>query len=88
MVFSIYRPIRRSITLTQPSAEAESRIADKLSLNLFSSGKLHIYRSILNTLTASPLLSVPPLPFNEIVADLTSKNVRRTLRRQRPDNEE
>lgn len=28
---SISRPIRRSITLTEPSAEAESRIADRLS---------------------------------------------------------
>lgn len=30
---SISRPIRRSITLTEPSAEAESRIADRLSFD-------------------------------------------------------
>lgn len=36
-LFSIARPIRRSITLTQPSAEAESRIADVLRFgSLFS----------------------------------------------------
>ena len=29
-VFSIYRPIRRSITLTEPTGDSESRIADRL----------------------------------------------------------
>lgn len=40
-LFCIARPIRRSITLTQPSAEAESRIADMLRFGWVFSWKVY-----------------------------------------------
>lgn len=87
-VFSIYRPIRRSITLTQPSAEAESRIADKLSFESLFKWQVTYLPKYFKYFDSFAAPERPPLPFNEIVADLTDKNVRRSLRRQRPDNEE
>ena len=87
-VFSIYRPIRRSITLTQPSAEAESRIADKLSFESLFKWQITYLPKYFKYFDSFAAPERPPLPFNEIVADLTDKNVRRSLRRQRPDNEE
>ena len=87
-VFSIYRPIRRSITLTQPSAEAESRIADKLSFESLFKWQITYLPKYFKYFDSFAAPERPPLPFNEIVADLTDKNVRRSLRRQLPDNEE
>lgn len=87
-VFSIYRPIRRSITLTQPSAEAESRIADKLSFESLFKWQITYLPKYFKYFDSFAAPERPPLPFNEIVAGLTDKNVRRSLRRQRPDNEE
>lgn len=87
-VFSIYRPIRRSITLTQPSAEAESRIADKLSFESLFKWQFTYLPKYFKYFDSFAAPVRPPLPFNEIVADLTDKNVRRSLRRQRPDKEE
>lgn len=87
-VFSIYRPIRRSITLTQPSAEAESRIADKLSFESLFKWQITYLPKYFKYFDSFAAPERPSLPFNEIVADLTDKNVRRSLRRQRPDNEE
>lgn len=87
-VFSIYRPIRRSITLTQPSAEAESRIADKLSFESLFKWQITYLPKYFKYFDSFDAPERPPLPFNEIVADLTDKNVLRSLRRQRPDNEE
>lgn len=87
-VFSIYRPIRRSITLTQPSAEAESRIADKLSFESLFKWQITYLPKYFKYFDSFAAPERPPLPFNEIVADLTDKNVPRSLRRQRPDNEE
>lgn len=87
-VFSIYRPIRRSITLTQPSAEAESRIADKLSFESIFKWQITYLPKYFKYFDSFAAPERPPLPFNEIVADLTDKNVRRSLRRHRPDNEE
>lgn len=87
-VFSIYRPIRRSITLTQPSSEAESRIADKLSFESLFKWQITYLPKYFKYFDSYAAPERPPLPFNEIVADLTDKNVRRSLRRQRPDNEE
>lgn len=87
-VFSIYRPIRRSITLTQPSAEAESRIADKLSFESLFKWQITYLPKYFKYFDSFAAPERPPLPFNEIVADLTDKNVRRSLRRQRPDKDE
>lgn len=87
-VFSIYRPIRRSITLTPPSAEAESRIADKLSFESLFKWQITYLPKYFKYFDSFAAPVRPPLPFNEIVADLTDKNVRRSLRRQRPDKEE
>lgn len=87
-VFSIYRPIRRSITLTQPTAEAESRIADKLSFESLFKWQIIYLPKYFKYFDSFAAPERPSLPFNEIVADLTDKNVRRSLRRQRPDNEE
>lgn len=87
-VFSIYRPIRRSITLTQPSAEAESRIADKLSFESLFKWQITYLPKYFKYFDSFAAPERPPLPFNEIVADLTDKNVRRSLRRQRSDIEE
>jgi hypothetical protein len=87
-VFSIYRPIRRSITLTQPSAEAESRIADKLSFESLFKWQITYLPKYFKYFDSFAAPERPSLPFNEIVADLTDKNVSRSLRRQRPQNEE
>lgn len=87
-VFSIYRPIRRSITLTEPSSEAESRIADKLSFESIFKWQITYLPKYFKYFDSFAAPERPSLPFNEIVAELTAKNVRCSLRRQRSDNEE
>lgn len=80
-VFSIYRPIKRSITLTEPSAEAESRIADRLSFeSLFKWRVTYLprYFKYFDSFDAPPR---PEIPYRDVVSDLTSRNVKKTLKR-------
>lgn len=78
-VFSIYRPIRRSITLTEPSAEAESRIADRLrfeSLFKWQFTYLPRYFKYFESFDA-PMREA--IPFREVIADLTDSSPTRRL---------
>lgn len=49
-VFSVYRPIRRSITLTAHLLRLNLVLRINFLLNLFSGGRLHICQNILSTL--------------------------------------
>lgn len=83
-VFSVYRPIRRSITLTAPSAEAESRIADKLSFESLFRWKITYLPKYFKYFDSFEAPERQPVPFNEVkegIQDLTEKSVKRLLRR-------
>lgn len=59
---AIVRPIRRSITLTEPTSEAESRIADKLSFTNIFSWKFYWmpkYFKYFNSFSAPPRDIIP-----------------------------
>lgn len=87
-VFSVYRPIRRSITLTEPSAEAESRIADRLSFESLFKWQITYLPKYFKYFDSFAAPERPPMPFTEVVTDLTDKNVRRSLRRQKSREDE
>ncbi len=87
-VFSIYRPIRRSITLTEPSAEAESRIADRLKFESLFKWQITYLPKYFKYFDSFAAPERPPMPFTEVVADLTDKSVRRTMKRHKRDREE
>lgn len=80
-VFSVYRPIKRSITLTEPSAEAESRIADKLSFESIFRWKFTYLPRYFKYFDSFDAPARPPIPFREVVSDLTDTDVKRTLKR-------
>ena len=80
-MFSVYRPIRRSIALTEPSAEAESRIADRLKFESLFKWQITYLPKYFKYFDSFAAPERPPLPFTEIAADLTDKNVRRTMKR-------
>ena len=80
-VFSVYRPIRRSITLTEPSAEAESRIADRLKFESLFKWQITYLPKYFKYFDSFAAPVRPPMPFTEVVADLTDNNVRRSMKR-------
>jgi len=84
----MFFPFTALFAVQLPSAEAESRIADKLSFESLFKWQITYLPKYFKYFDSFAAPERPPLPFNEIVADLTDKNVRRSLRRQRPDNEE
>ena len=85
-VFSIYRPIKRSITLTEPSAEAESRIADRLSFESIFHWKITYLPRYFRYFDSFEAPSRPLPPFSEIAKDLTDNNVKRVLARHRKEH--
>lgn len=84
-VISIYRPIRRTITLTQPSADSESRIADKLSFESIFKWKFTYMPRYFKYFESFNPPERPSLPFSEVldgVRDLTDKNPLHALSRK------
>lgn len=84
-VISISRPIRRSVTLTEPSADSESRIADRLSFAPIWDWKfmwMPRYHKYFDSFSAPPR---DPIPFRQIPGDISdlrrSRSALRTLRR-------
>ena len=75
------RPIRRSITLTEPSAEAESRIADRLKFESLFKWQITYLPKYFKYFDSFAAPVRPPMPFTEVVADLTDNNVRRSMKR-------
>ena len=67
-MFSVYRPIRRSITLTEPSAEAESRIADRLKFESLFKWQITYLPKYFKYFDSFAAPERPPLPFTEIAA--------------------
>lgn len=87
-VISVYRPIRRSITLTAPSADSESRIADKLSFESIFHWKFTFMPRYFKYFDSYAAPVRPVIPFEEIpaaVKDLSEKSVKRLLRRHKGD---
>lgn len=83
-VFSIYRPIQRSITLTEPSAEAESRIADRLKFEHIWHWKFTYLPKYFKYFDSFAAPERPALPFKEVVSDIsdiTDTSVKRVFRR-------
>lgn len=80
-IFSVYRPIKRSITLTEPSAEAESRIADRLSFESIFRWKITYLPRFFRYFDSFDAPFREEIPYRAVVADLTSKNVKKTLKR-------
>lgn len=84
-VFSIYRPIRRSITLTEPTGDSESRIADKLRFQSLWHWKITYLPAYFKYFDSYAAPEREPIPFREVVADLTDKSVKRVSKRHRKD---
>lgn len=64
---SISRPIKRSITLTEPSAEAESRIADRLSFARITEWKIRYMPPYFKYFNSFDAPERPQLNFRQIV---------------------
>ena len=69
-VISVSRPIKRSITLTAPSADAESRIADKLSFASIWHWKFYWMPAYFKYFNSFSAPEREPIPFTEVAADL------------------
>ena len=67
---SVSRPIRRSITLTEPSADSESRIADKLSFAKIWHWKFYWMPSYFKYFDSFSAPVRPSISFREVVHDL------------------
>lgn len=80
-VFSVYRPIKRSITLTEPSAEAESRIADRLSFESIFRWRFTYLPRFFKYFDSYDAPVRAPVPFKEVATDLTDNNVERAIKR-------
>lgn len=64
-VFSIGRPIRKSITLTESTSEAESRIAENLKFRSIFSWKLTYIPKYSKLFDSFSVPDVPEIPYNE-----------------------
>lgn len=76
-VFSIGKTIRRTVTLTEPTSEAESRIAESLKFNPFWSWKytyIPKWAKYFSSFTVPPM---PELPFDEIVCSCPDRQLRK-----------
>lgn len=69
-VISISRPIRRSITLTEPTSEAESRIADKLVFDYFWHWKFYFMPYYFKYFNSFDKPYRPQIPYNLTVTDV------------------
>lgn len=80
---SISRPIKRTVTLTEPSAEAESRIADKLSFEKIWHWKFYWMPHYFKYFDSFSAPERPQISYREIVSDvkkLSSKSVKKALK--------
>lgn len=71
-VIGITRPIKRSITLTEPSSESDSRIADRLSFAPFWAWKFTFMPRYFKYFDSFDAPKRPPVVFREIGALLDS----------------
>lgn len=69
---SVSRPIRRSITLTEPSAEAESRIADRLIFAPIWRWRFYWMPAYFKYFDSFSAPERPPVPFREIPKQVRS----------------
>lgn len=69
-LFCLARPIRRSITLTQPSAEAESRIADVLRFAWVFDWKIYYMPSYFRYFDSKAMPPRVDLPYTVVESDL------------------
>lgn len=66
-LFSIARPIYRTVTLTEPSADSESRIADKLRFGSIFSWKFYYMPSYFRYFDSKSMPSRLEMPYTEVV---------------------
>lgn len=74
-VFSIGKTIRRAVTLTDPTSEAESRIAESLKFNPFWNWKYTYIPKWAKYFASFTVPDMPELPFYEIVCSNPSKQI-------------
>lgn len=79
-IAGIMRPIKRSITLTEPTSEAESRIADKLSFKWIGSWKFIWGPRYFKYFDSYSAPERETIPYSEVIADV--KAMRKPLREQ------
>lgn len=87
-VFSISRPIKRSICLTEPSAEAESRIADKLKFAPIWNCRIYYMPRYFKYFDSFDAPKREYITYRTVLdlKKLTDKNVRRAIKREEKDN--
>lgn len=68
-IFSIARPIHRSVTLTQPTAESESRIADVLKFSFIFSWKFYYLPSFFRYFDTLSMPVREEVEFTEVSGD-------------------
>lgn len=64
---SVIRPIRRSITLTEPSAEGESRIADRLTFKSIFSFRFLLLKKYYKYFNTNAMPGRDLIPFEEVI---------------------
>lgn len=82
-VIGVTRPIIRSITLTEPTADNDSRIADRLRFAPFWQFQFTFMPRYFKYFDSFEAPKRPPLPFREIgeaVSELEAKSVKKALK--------
>lgn len=82
---SFGRPIIRSVTLTEPVGDAESRVADRLRFDRFWKWKITLLPRYFKYFDSFAAPARPKLPYRELVTSvskISDKNVRRSLKRE------
>lgn len=79
--FSLVRPIRKTVTLTEATAEGESRIAENLKFRFFTSWRLYWIPSMVKYFQSFIAPEKPLLNFTSPVNSITSRA--RLIRRAR-----
>lgn len=76
-VFSIGKTIRRTVTLTEPTSEAESRIAESLKFNPFWNWKYTYIPRWAKYFQSFKVPDTPKLPYDEIICNNPDKIIRK-----------
>lgn len=87
---SIGRPIIRSVVLTEPVGDAESRIADRLRFAPFWKWKVVLLPLYFKFFDSFKAPERPPIPFRELlqsVKSISDRSVKRVLRREQESQE-
>lgn len=79
-VIGITRPIKRSITLTEPSADKDSRIADRLRFASLWSWKITLLPKYFKFFDSFSAPDRPYIDYHEVGKDIVERDVRKAIK--------